>query len=146
MLDVVLEGKVGQDDAIDAHLGTLLAECLETIVEDGVHVAHEDEGNIDVTTDVPELFKEYTERHTVAQGTGGGILDDGAIGHGVGEGHSDLYHVDAIGGQGTDDIGRAIESGSPRTEVDTQQVMWMGGKKLVDTVHIWIFLTIYNCF
>ena len=115
-------------------------------MEDGVHVAHEDEGDIDIMTDVPELLKEHTERHTVAQGTGGGILDDGAIGHGVGEGHAHLYHVDTVGSQGTDDIGRTIEGRRSCTEVDTQQVMGVGGEELVDTVHIWIFLTICNCF
>ena len=136
MLFVVLEGQVGDDYAIDAARFTLPAERFEAEVHNGVEVAHQDERDADIATDVAQLLEEEAERHAVAQGAGGGVLNDDAVGHGVAEGDADFYHVHSVLFEGADNVGCAAEGGAAGAKVDGQQVFGAVLKKLVDAVHI----------
>lgn len=131
---IFAERQVGDDDAVDAARRTLPAECLESELHDGVEVAHQDEGDADVPADVPQLPEEQAEGHAVAQGAGGGFLDDNAVGHGVAEGDAYLNHAHAVAFKGADDVGGAVQCGAAGAEVDGEQVGGMALEELVDTV------------
>lgn len=133
---IIAEREVGNDDAVDADGCTLLAERLETELHDRVEVAHEDEGNVNVRADVLQLREEFTERHSACQRLDGGILDDGAVGERVGEGNTDFNHVDAVGCQHADDVCRAVGRGMSGAEIDGENIPLLGGKEVVDAVHI----------
>lgn len=135
---VVAEGKVGDDDAVDAAPGALLAEGFETELHDGVEIAHQHEGDADVAADVAQLFEEETERHSVAQGTGGGVLDDDAVRHGVAEGDADFNHLHAVAFEGADDVGGTVEGGTAGAEVDGQQVFGAVLEELVNAIHTFL--------
>lgn len=131
---IIAEGEVGDDDAIDATLGTFLAEGLEAELHDGVEIAHKDEGDADVAADVSQLLEEKAEGHAVAQGTGGSILDDDAVGHGVAERDADFDHLHAVAFEGADDVGSTVEGGTAGAEIDGQQVLGAVLEKLVNAV------------
>ncbi len=132
---VVAEGEVGDDDAVDAALGALPAEGFEAELHDGVEVAHQDEGDADVAADVAQLAEEKAEGHAVAQGTGGGVLDDDAVCHGVAEGNADFNHLHAVAFEGADNVGGTVEGGTAGAEVDGQQVLGAVLEELVNAIH-----------
>ena len=79
-----------------------------------------------------QLLKEDAERHSVAQGAGGGILNDDAVCHRIAEGNADIHSVLF---ECTDYIGCAVERGEAGTKVDRQQVFGAVLEELVDTIH-----------
>ena len=110
------EGQVGDDDAVDATFRTCPAEGFKAEVQDRIEISHQYQRYADIAADVTQLVKEDAERHSVAQGAGGGILNDDAVRHGVAK-------------------GGAVECGAAGTKVDRQQVLGAVLEKLVDTVH-----------
>ena len=90
---VILIRKVGNNHAVDAACLTLPAEILETILHDGVQVAHQYQRDADICADLFQLAEELAERHTVAQGLCGCVLNDGAVGHRVAERDTDFNHL-----------------------------------------------------
>ena len=132
---VVAEGQIGYNDSVNAASHTLAAECVEAILHDRVEISHENEGNMYVAPDVLQLLKQESERHAVAQGTGGGILNDYSIGHGVAEGNAYFYHVHAVLLQGADNVSGIVKGGAACAEVHGQQVVWIVLEKLVYSVH-----------
>ena len=139
MFFVIAEGKVGNDDAVDAARDTLLAEGFESVVQDGVQVAHQDERDADVAADVVQLFEQFAYRHAVAQCLSGCSLYDDAVGHRIAEGNADFDHVDTVFFECTDDVGSTFKAGATGTEIDGKQVVGIMLKKLIDAVHNNIF-------
>ena len=129
------EGQVGDDDAVDATFRTCPAEGFKAEVQDRIEISHQYQRYADIATDVTQLVKEDAERHSVAQGAGGGILNDDAVRHGVAEGDADFYHIHSVLFERADNIGCAVERGAAGTKVDRQQVLGAVLEKLVDTVH-----------
>ena len=86
---------------------TALAKGFETIMEDGVEVSHQYQGDFHVLPDVFQLFEEAVQVHAVSQGFRGSVLDDGAVGHRAAEGDADFQHVYASCGQCADDVCRS---------------------------------------
>lgn len=132
---IVLERKVRDDDAVDATFHTLPAESFEAKLHDGVEVSHEDERDADVATDVAQLLKKDAQGHAIAEGLGGGVLDDDAIGHRITERDADFNHVDTIAFESADDVGGAFQSGATGTEIDGQQVFGAVLEKFIYTIH-----------
>ena len=118
--EVVVEGEVGDDHAGDAGFGAALAEGLDAVVEDGVEVAHENQGDVDVDLDGFQLVEELGKGHAVLEGLRGGCLDDGAVGEGVAEGDADLDEVNASFLHRQDDVTGAVEGGTAGAEVEAE--------------------------
>lgn len=55
---VIFEGKIGNNNAVDATFYTFLTESLEPEFHDRVEIAHQNEGNTDIATDIAELLKQ----------------------------------------------------------------------------------------
>ena len=135
VLAVFAQGQVGDDEAVDAARPAVLAEGFEAELEDGVEVAHQQQGNVYRAADVGQLVEEAAQGHTIAQGGGGGLLDDGAVGQGVTEGGAYFDYVHARVLQGLDGGGGAVGGGAAGTEVDGEDAAALGLEKLVYTVH-----------
>ncbi len=136
LFQIVLEGKVGNDHSADATLDARLTEGFDAIVQDGIEVAHEDEGDVDLLSDGLKLGEEQLEIHSVAQGFRGSSLNDGPIGKGVAEGYAYLDEVDASALHCEDDVARGIERGGASTEVEGKEFLVAAlGKELIDLVH-----------
>ena len=75
----------------------------------GLRYPIKDERDADIATDVAQLFEKQAEGHAVAQGAGGSILDDNAVGHGVTERNSDFNHIDSVFFEGADNVGSTVE-------------------------------------
>ena len=112
-------------------------------LEDGVEVAHQQQGDVYRAADVGQLVEEAAQAHAIAQRGGGGLLDDGAVGQGVTEGDAYLNHVHARFLQGLDGGGSAVGGGAAGTEVDGEDAAALGLEKLVYTVHV--FLVYISC-
>ena len=143
VLAVFAQGQVGDDEAVDAARPAVLAEGFEAELEDGVEVAHQQQGNVYRAADVGQLVEEAAQAHAAPQGGGGGLLDDGAVGQGVAEGDAYLNHVHARVLQGLDGGGGAVGGGAAGTEVDGENAAALGLEKLVYTVHG--FLVYISC-
>jgi len=106
-------------------------------VQDGVEVAHQDEGDGDLVLDGLQLGEEELEGHAVLQGLGGSGLDDGAIGQRVAEGNADLDEIDAAALHREDDVSGAIEGRGAGTEIEGEEflVLWPFGEYLVYFIH-----------
>ena len=150
VLHIVLEGKVGNDDTIDTHTNTFLAELLEPKLHDGVEIAHEDERKIvsyptfrRTSANTFELREELTKGHTVAQRLGGCILDNRPIGHRVAERNADLDHGDAVLLHSVQDLSSTFKRGGTRTEVETQQFLGPACKQLIDSIHSFFYFFIF---
>ena len=137
-LHIVLEGQVRDDHPVHAHARAAGAERLEAIAENGVQVAHQDEGNVHVAADVLELGEEFFEGHPVPEGLRGGVLDHGPVGHRIAEGDADFDHVHAFACQGADDVRRTVGGGGPGAEIDGEQALRAGAEKIVYPVHFLI--------
>ena len=133
---VVVEGEVGDDHAANTGVDARLTEGFDAVVEDGIEIAHEDEGNLCLVLDGFQLGEEFGEGHAVFEGLSGGTLDDGAVGQGVAEWDADLDEVDAAALHGEDDVGGAFECGAASTEVERKEffVFWLLGKELIDLI------------
>ena len=59
-------------------------------------VAHHQQRHPDGGANLLELIEEQHERHAVVQCLAGRLLDDGSVGHWVGEGNSHLGQIDAM--------------------------------------------------
>lgn len=114
---IVPEGEVGDDDPVYPAVCTALAKGFETIMEDGVEVSHQYQGDFHVLPDVFQLLEEAVQAHAVSQGFRGSVLDDGAVGHRVAERYAYLYHVDAILFKVFYDFPGPVESRISGTEV-----------------------------
>ena len=75
------------------HALATFAEILETILHDGVQVAHQYQRNTDICADFLQLAEEFSERHSVAQGLCGCVLNDRTVGHRVTERDTYFYHL-----------------------------------------------------
>ena len=135
-VQVVVEGEVGDDGSADTCLNTRLAELLDAVVQDGVEVAHQHEGNFYLVLDGCELGEEFAEGHTVSKGLCGGRLDDGTIGQRVAERDAYLNHRDASALHRQDDVGGAFEGGTTGTEIERQEFLVCAVcEKGIDFVH-----------
>lgn len=92
-------------------------------------------GDTDIATDIAELLKQNTQRHTVAKSTRGSFLDNNAVSHWVTEGNTDFNRMDPIAFEGADDVGSTFQGWTTGTEVDGQQVFRAVLKKLIYTIH-----------
>ena len=133
---VILEGKIGDNDTVDATFYAFLTEGFEAEFHDRVEIAHQDERNTDIAADIAELFKQNTQRHTVAKSARGSLLDNDAVGHGVTEWNADFDRVDTIAFKSADDVGSAFQSWATGTEVNGQQVFRAVLEKLIYTIHV----------
>ena len=84
---------------------------------------------------VMQLLEEDAEGHAVSQCLGGGILYDGAIGHGVREWDAYFYHLDSFLLKGLDGVGCAFECGMSCAEVYGEDVVVLCTEEGVDSVH-----------
>ena len=62
---IVPEGEVGDDDPVYPAVRTALAKGFETIMEDGVEVSHQYQGDFHVLPDVFQLLEEAVQAHAV---------------------------------------------------------------------------------
>ena len=132
---VILERKIGNNNAVDTTFYAFLTESLEPEFHDRVEIPHQDERNTDIATDIAELLKQNTQRHTVAKSTRGSFLDNNAVSHRVTEGNTDFNRMDPIAFEGADDVGSTFQGWTTSTEVDGQQVFRAVLKKLIYTIH-----------
>jgi Tat protein secretion system quality control protein TatD with DNase activity len=77
----------------DAACLTLPAEILKTILHDGIQVAHQHQRNADICADLLQLAEKFAERHAVAQGLCGCVLNDRTVGHRVAKRDTDFNHL-----------------------------------------------------
>ena len=119
------EGQVGDDDAVDATFRTFPAEGFKAEVQDRIEISHQYQRYADIAADVTQLVKEDAERHSVAQGAGGGILNDDAVCHGVAEGDADFQHVYASCGQCADDVSRTSGRRVSGTEIQRKDILFL---------------------
>ena len=134
--EVIVEGKVRDDDARDSCCGSVSAEAFDAIVEDGVEIAHEDERYLHLILDRTELLEEEGEGHPILQCLGGGTLNDGTVGEGIAEGDADFNEVDATALKGEDDIRGAVEGRAASTEVEGEELTVASvGEKGIYLIH-----------
>ena len=117
---VVIERQVGYNHAADAALDTTLTKRLDAVVEDGIQVAHEDEGNLDVVLDDFQLGEEFGKSHAVLKGLSGSTLYDRAVGKWVAERNADLDEVDAAALHSLDYFACSVERRGAGAKVETQ--------------------------
>lgn len=134
LLEVVAEREVGDNHAVNAYLGASTAKVFEAVLHDGIEVAHENEGDGDFAAYVAQLVKKDAEGHTVAQGYGTALLDDGTVGHGVGEGDTDFYHIDALPLKFAEDREGIVQPGIAGGEVDGEDVALSVLQKLIYSI------------
>jgi len=115
---VIVERQVGDNHAADATLDTTLTKGLDAVVENGIEIAHEDDGDVHVVLDGLQLGEKFGKRHTIFEGLSGGALDNGTIGQRVAEGDADLDEIDAATLHGEDDVTCAFECGTASTEIE----------------------------
>ena len=132
---VIFEGKIGNNNAVDTTFYAFLTESLEPEFHNRVEIPHQDKRNTDIATDIAELLKQNTQRHTVAESTGSSFLNNDAVSHRVTEGNTDFNRMDPIAFEGTDDVGSTFQGWATGTEVDGQQVFRAVLKKLIYTIH-----------
>ena len=122
----ILERQVGNDDTVDATFPAAAAEVFEPELHDGIEIPHQNERNGYFPTNTFELVEEPFQAHAVAQGAGGSLLYHGAVGHGVAERNTYLYHVDAVLFESFDDRAGAVECRVPGAEVDGEYLTLLG--------------------
>ena len=122
---IVPEGEVGDDDPVYPAVRTALAKGFETIMEDGVEVSHQYQGDFHVLPDVFQLLEEAVQAHAVLQGFRGSVLDDGSVGHRVAEGDADFQHVYASCGQCADDVSRTSGRRVSGTEIQRKDILFL---------------------
>ena len=136
---VIFEGKIGNNNAVDTTFYAFLTESFEPEFHDRVEIAHQDERNTDIATDIAKLFKQNTQRHTIAKSTGGSFLYNDAVSHRVTERNTDFNRMDSIAFEGTDDVGSTFQGWATGTKVDGQQIFRAVLKKLIYTIHLIIY-------
>lgn len=114
---IVFERQVRDNHAINSTCLTILTEAFESVLHDWIQVTHEHQWNPDVFTDIFQLAHQQFQRHTVSEGFGGRILDDGTVCHRVTERDSDFYHIDAFLFQGPDNIGSSVQDRCSGTKI-----------------------------
>ena len=93
----LLGREIGDYQPFDAGVDRVTHEVTEAVLEERVVVAHEHEGRLDASR--PELadgVEAGLDGDAVLQGVEAGLLDRGAVGHGVAEGDADFEEVSAI--------------------------------------------------
>ena len=94
----LLQGQVGDDEAVHAQAPGFLGGAFQAVLQDGVVIAHQNQRNFGFLAQFPRQFQDFLEMHPLFQGPVTGRLDGGAIGQGVGEGNAQLQQVRAPGG------------------------------------------------
>ena len=122
---IVPEGEVGDDDPVYPAVCTALAKGFETIMEDGVEVSHQYQGDFHVLPDVFQLLEEAVQAHAVLQGFRGSVWDDGSGGYRVAEGDADFQHVYASCGQCADDVSRTSGRRVSGTEIQRKDILFL---------------------
>ena len=136
-VQIVVEGQVGDDGSADTSLNATFAKGLDTVVQDGVEIAHQHEGDFYMVLDGCELGEEFAEGHTVPESLRGSTLDDGTIGQRVAERDAYLNHGDASTLHRQDDIGSAFEGGAAGTEIERKEFFILAiSEKGIDLVHM----------
>ena len=109
LAQVDVEGEVGDNDGVDAGVGGRLKEVADAHAHHGVDVAHQHQRRVGhLRPDNLDVGEQTAQRHAVAQGYGRAFLNDGAVGHRVGERHAHFYHVYAVGHQGGNDFAHGV--------------------------------------
>ena len=136
LAEVVIEGEVGDNHATDACFSTGPTKGLYTIVEDGIEVAHEDEGDGHLVLDGFQLGEECLQVHAVLQGLSGGGLDDGTVSERVAEGDADFNKVDASSLHRLYHIAGSFECRTAGTEIEGEEfAVATVGEELVYLIH-----------
>lgn len=93
-LDGFLGRQVADNEAVDAGGFAVLYELLFTVGEDGVVVAHEEDGDGEaLRACINDDFEGSGYGNAVEEGDGVSLLDGGAVGDGVGERETELDEV-----------------------------------------------------
>ena len=97
---------------------------LETILQDGVEVSHQYQGEgHSFVADAGQLSEQFAQAHAAPQGMGGRFLDDGPVGHRVTERDADFYHVDAFLLQGLDDVDGVVGVRISGTKINGEDML-----------------------
>ena len=105
-------------------------------MEDGIEIAHEDEGNLYLVLNGLQLCEEFGKGHTVFEGLSGCTLDDGAVGQRVAEGDTNLDEIDASFLHRQDNVACAFEGRTTSTEIERKKLFVLGllSKELINLV------------
>ncbi len=100
----LFDDHVGEQDAVDAGLGSRGAEGGQAHADDGIEVGEEDEAGsgAGVARSCARKLEDVGQADAAGNRAFAGALDDGAVGEGVAEGDAELDHVGAgvDGGEG----------------------------------------------
>ena len=89
-------------------------EAFQSVLQEGIEVAHEHEARLEAPGPLFEPVHNPFEGDALFQRASGGVLDHRAVGDGIGEGDADFDYVRAAGVQFLDDAPERIECGEAR--------------------------------
>ncbi len=119
-LGCFFDGKIGEQHAIDTGFGGILRQLFKAVAKQWIEIAEEQQRDLGRPADLADDFKEPGQVCAGAEGTIGGALNDGAIGNGIGEGHSEFDQIGAAllksGNEGGGLAGRGVASGEVSNE------------------------------
>ena len=99
-----LRREIDDEEAIDARRVRGLGEAVEAVLEEGVVVAEEHDRDVGLGAEARGHFQGLGQRHAGFERALGGLLDDGAVGGGVGEGDAEFEDVDSGAAGGAEDV------------------------------------------
>ena len=99
------ERQIGNDEAGDAGARCIVRQSIETVRQQRIEVAHQQQWRAQLRARTGEFGKNPFERHALRERYAAGALNRGAVRHRIGERHADL-----------DDVGRVRDCGEQRQE------------------------------
>ena len=101
-----LRREIDDEEAVDAGGVGRLREAVETVLEEGIVIAEEQDGDVGFAAQARGHLQGLGQRHARLEGADGGFLDDGAVGGGVRERDAEFKDVEA-GAAGGAENGKA---------------------------------------
>ena len=105
-------------------------------MQNGVQIAHQNEGNLHLVLDFLQLVKKQFHTHAVLEGLRGSTLDNRTVSKRVAKRNANLDEVDTPALHRQDDIARTFKCRTTGTEIETEELFVATiGENLVYLVH-----------